>query len=114
MKTVSYESNYKVGEGDVQLEVIIGDGQFGSTLVMIGADELEQVHDFKRVLGKGPDLAGKIVSITSIVTDTNVQTNKTSVTYRLAGGPTPLEHTLAFTVDNERDSVDYEATFKLE
>ena len=74
----------------------------------------EQEHDFDQVLGNGIELVGKSVTVFSVVTDTNDQTNRTSVTYRLSGGPTPLEHTMSLAVDNERDSVDYEATFALE
>ena len=114
MKKVSYESTYKVGSDDIRLQVFIGDGQFGSTLVTVGADVFSHAHDFDQVLGSGAALAGKTVNVTSIVTDTNLQTNETSVLYKLTGGPTSLEHTLTFTVDNERDSVDYEATFTLE
>jgi len=113
MKKISYATSYKVGQGDIRLQVVIGDGQFGSTLVTLGSQVWEQAHDFDHVLGTGVALAGKTLSVTSIVTDTNVQTNQTAVTYRLSGGVVPLEHTVTFTVDDENDSVDYEASIVL-
>jgi hypothetical protein len=112
MKKVEHASQYVVGNGDVQLEVTIGEGQFGSTLVTVGAKVFPQQHLFSQVLGSGPALRGQVVSVFSVVNDTNPQTNRTSVTYELTGGPAPLKQTASLTVD-EHESVDYVATFDL-
>jgi hypothetical protein len=112
-KAVSFSSAYRVGNGPIKLTVTIGDGQFGSTLVQVGDQLLDHERTFDAVIGNGSDLAGKLLRIFSVVTDTNKQTNRTSVTYRLEGGPEVLEHTLSFTVAQERASVDYEAEILL-
>jgi hypothetical protein len=114
MKKIEHSSSYKVGEGDVRLQAIIGEGQFGSSLAIVGSKTFDHMHDLDEVLGPASELRGKELMVLSVVTDTNAQTNRTSVTYRLTGGPAPLEQTLSFTVDNESDSVDYKATFRLE
>ena len=113
MKKVEHSSTYRVGTGDIRLEVTIGEGQFGSTRATVGAKQLDDVHDMNQLIGKGSELAGQVLTVRSVVTDTNLQTNRTSVTYRLTGGPAPLEQTLSLTVEEESDSVDYKAVFQL-
>lgn len=113
MKKVEHASQYAVGDGDVRLKVTIGQGQFGSTLVTVGAKVFAQERLFDQVIGRGRELRGQAVTVFSVVNDTNLQTNRTSVTYELTGGPTPLKQTAGLTVDEERESVDYVATFTL-
>lgn len=112
-KTIESAHPYKVGDGIVHLKVTIGPGQFGSSLVTVGDKEYDQARTVDVDLGSGADLKGKVAKVFSVVTDTNRQTNMTSVTYRLTGGPSPLEATLSVRVDQERDSVDYLAKFEM-
>jgi hypothetical protein len=114
MKKIEHVSSYQIGDGEVRLQVAIGEGQFGSTRAVVGTKQVDDVHDMDTVLGKGSDLRGRELVITSVVTDTNPQTNRTSVTYRLSGGSTPLKQELSFTVESDADSVLYKATFRLE
>jgi hypothetical protein len=113
MKKIEHNSTYTVGTGTLQLVVTIGEGQFGSTLVIVGDKMFDQARQFDADIGLGSELKGKTLEIFSVVTDTNLQTNRTSVTYQLTGGPVPWKQTLMFTVDNERDSVQYVATVVL-
>lgn len=114
MKKIEHEAVHRVGTGNLRLQVTIGEGQFGSSLVVVGAKLFPQCREFDEDLGLGSELAGKQLTIVSIVTDTNEQTNRTSVRYRLTGGPTEWKQTLSFTVDHERDSVQYVAKIALE
>jgi hypothetical protein len=113
MKKVEHSSSYTVGDGVVHLIVTIGEGQFGSTLVTVGAKVFDQERTFDHDVGTGAQLRGQTISVFSVVNDTNTQTNLTSVAYELTGGPTPLKQTVSLTVDDERESADYIATFTL-
>jgi hypothetical protein len=113
MKKIEHEAAYTVGEGQVHLRVVIGEGQFGSTLVTAGSKVFDQARTFEGCIGLGAELRGKDLNIFSVVTDTNLQTNRTSVTYVLTGGPSPSHQTLAFSVEHEHDSVQYIARVKL-
>jgi hypothetical protein len=110
---IEHSSTYKVGTGDIRLQVTIGDGQLGSSRAVVGSKQFDAAGKLDEVVGKGSDLAGQKLTVRSTVTDTNKQTNNTSVTYRLTGGPGTFEETLTFTVENERDSVGYKAVFEL-
>ena len=113
MKKVEHSSSYRVGTGEVRLELLIGEGQRGNIRATVGAKKFHQQHDLDEVLGKGPELAGQVLTVLTTVTDVNEETNRTSVTYRLSGGPAPLEQALSFTVEKEGDSVDFVAVFQL-
>lgn len=113
MKTIEHEGVYFVGDDNVRLTVTIGEGQFGSVRVIAGGKLFPHERTFDQTLGSGKDLKGTELVIASVVTDTNRQTNRTSVSYRLTGGPTEWRQTLTFTVDNEGDSVHYIAKIAL-
>lgn len=111
---IRLRESYAVANGDVAISVLIGDGQKGYTEVLVdgalrtsGAD----VRDY--VLGKGTDLAGHRLRITSTVTDTNAQTNHTCVNYVLQGGVQDRTYQLEYTVQHDLDTVDYDAIFLL-
>lgn len=109
MKKITHRSMYKVGDGQVRLTVTIGEGQFGSSTVVVGDTVFDHERRFDRDIGVGPALIGKKLIIVSVVTDTHPQTNRTSMTYQLRGGPTKSEHTSEFTVEEDNDSVMYVA-----
>jgi hypothetical protein len=101
---------YAVGDGPVTLKVTVGEGQFGSSGVYRGAERIEPdggVHP----LGDGPALDGTSVYVASTVTLTDPARRRTSVTYRLEGGPEPLEYTREQTVPGTGGgTADYEET----
>jgi hypothetical protein len=114
MKKITHRSTYHVGAGQVHLTVTIGEGQFGSSTVVAGDTVFDHERRFDRDIDLGPALVGKKLTIVSVVTDTNPQTNRTSMTYQLHGGPTKSEHTSEFTVDQDNDSVMYVAEIELQ
>src|SRR5882724_11553895 len=99
MKTITHKSSYKVGNGQIHLVIMIGDGQFGSSRVIVGDELFKQERLVDRDIGLGTALAGQTISSVSVVTDTVAETNRTSVTYRLTGGPNGAwQHVSEFTV----------------
>ena len=113
MKTLTHKSGYKVGSGQIHMVITIGDGQFGSSSVIIGDTLFDQERLFDRDIGMGSELSGKKIVAVSVVTDTNEQTNHTSITYELSGGPAPYRHRSEFTVEQDNDSVKYVAEIEL-
>jgi hypothetical protein len=107
VKSVKLETDYEVGDAPVRISILIGDGQFGTSVMWVGEHifgpgDIEDV-----VLGTGPDLIGETLVIKSNVTDINDQTNHTSVTYDLDGGMAAARHVVEAIVDEEGDSVIY-------
>jgi hypothetical protein len=113
MMKIEHNASYSVGTGTLRLVVTIGDGQFGSTLLVVGGTAFPQVREFDADIGLSADLKGKTLSIFSVVTNTNTQTKHTSVTYQLTGGPVPWQQTFMCTVNADGDSVQYVATVVL-
>jgi hypothetical protein len=57
---------------------------------------------------------GQLIDAASIVTDVMKETNRTSVTYELTGGPGGASvHTSMFTVEQDNDSVQFNAEIEL-
>lgn len=104
---------YPVATGPVTLRVMVGEGQLGSSLVTLGKTELASGAIAFLSLGSGALLRGKTLRVTTMVTDVQRMTNRTSVTYVLQGGPSDREYRLEQPVADQGDSVDYTATFRL-
>lgn len=107
VKSVKLETDYEVGDDPVRISILIGDGQFGTSVMWIGERIFGPGDIANVVLGDGADLTGETLVIKSIVTDINDQTNHTSVTYDLDGGPVAANHVVEAVVDQEGDSVIY-------
>lgn len=110
--SVKLDTTYQVGEGAVHLDVIIGNAQFGSSLVRLGEEELGLGAIENLKLGNGPDLAGQTLFIKSVVTDISDKTNLTSIRYILKGGPAERVFDLSATVPEEGASIIYRATIQ--
>jgi hypothetical protein len=111
---VCLKESYTVDEGDVKLAVVVGEGQKGYSEVLVDGvlrTSGATILDFN--LGRGSELAGRRLRITSAVTDTNPHTNRTTVTYTLAGGLSDKAFQLSYEVDNPGETVDYDAIFRL-
>jgi hypothetical protein len=102
-----FTTTYAVRAGEVLLSVIVGEAQLGGSAVKLGGKEIGrgEIKDLK--LGNGSRLAGKKVSVKTVVTDTNDKTNHTSVRYTLTGGAVDARHDLSIDVDQEGESVIY-------
>jgi hypothetical protein len=80
--------DYKIGEGEIFLSLRIGEGQTGTTEVLLGTRPILTVSgDIGNLfIGKGPDVAGRKLQVRSIINDVMAQHNRMSVTYELRGG----------------------------
>ena len=112
-KRVNTTGTYTVGKNDVLLTVGIGDAQIGGSVVLVDGLEVGSNQITQLKLGKGSDLHGARVKIKTTVADTNDQTNRTSVTYSFEGGPHPLRTEITSQVDNDGDSMVFNARFDL-
>ena len=111
---VRLRESYVLADGDVTLDVTVGEGQKAFLEVLLNGLSIGHGADVSGlVVGKGSELAGSRLRITATVTDTNTDTNRTSVTYRLTGGRSTMVRTSEHTVDIDGDTVDYDAIFLL-
>jgi len=85
-KAVAYEQDYTVENTPVRLTVLVGDRQYGSSMVFVD-DELIANGDIDEIpLGSGGDLEGKTAVVYTVVTDIRDRKNEISVTWILKGG----------------------------
>jgi hypothetical protein len=111
---VRLRESYLVADGPVTLTVDVGEGQKAFVEVMLAGAVIGSGSRIPELqVGHGPAIAGQKLRITSTVTDTNDKTNRTSVTYTLAGGKETRRFASAHEVDSEGDTVDYDAIFLL-
>lgn len=89
-KPIAVEEEYPVGAGQVRLSILVGDRQYGTSMVFID-DDLIANGDIDSVpLGEGAELAGRSVAIYTVVTDVRNRKNEMSVSWVLTGGPKRL------------------------
>ena len=112
--SVKLNTTYEVAQGSITLTIIIGNAQLGSSLVKLDNKELDRGKIDNLLLGAGPDIAGKTLSIKSVITDVNDKTNLTSIRYVLKGGKVDKDYDLNATVDEEGASIIYRAKFELQ
>ena len=112
-KPIAVEKVYAVGSGTVRLTVIVGDRQYGSSMVFLGK-ELVANGDIDEVpLGEGSALAGRRVSVYTVVTDVRNKKNEMSVTWILTGGAEPLKVEKDATTAKGFGSQMFKAVFEL-
>lgn len=102
-----FKTTYVVAKDDVFLSVVIGEQQLGTSVVKLDGKVLKEGAVKKLKIGSGPKLVGSTLTIKSVVTDINDQTNRTSVTLTLEGGVVDAVHTLSVEVDDNGDSAIY-------
>lgn len=113
MADVSIEKTYAVGNRDVFLSLMIGEGQFGTSDVKLGDKLLVRASGpiGKLMIGKGADLPNKALKIRSVVNDISTQTNRMSVTYQLTGGDASEPVTAEGVCKQEGGLLIFEAVF---
>ncbi|HEU4878713.1 MAG TPA: hypothetical protein VFT21_04640 [Gemmatimonadaceae bacterium] len=84
-KAVAHEQDYAVSEGPVRLTVVVGDRQYGSSMVFLD-DEPVANGDIEELPLGGLELAGRTATVYTIVTDVSDATDDLSVTWMLTGG----------------------------
>lgn len=106
------EDTYDVSGAEVFLSVTVGDGQFGSSRIIVDGNKSYTGQNIIRYsLGEGGTLTNKLVRVVTVVTDTNPSTNKMDVTHVLEGGPNVRTFPLSTEVESEGDSVIFDAKF---
>ena len=85
-KPVLHEQDYIVADGPVRLSVIVGERQFGSSMVFIDDDQVANGIVEELILGDGDKLEGSSLVIYTLVTDIRDNTDEMSVTWIIAGG----------------------------
>lgn len=106
------ENTYDVGEQEVFLAVKVGEGQFGGSRVILDGKTLYTGQGIEHLsLGSGGSLAGKILRVVTVVTDTNPSTNNMIVTHMFEGGAEAASFPLSSTVSSEGESVVFDAKF---
>ena len=85
-KAVLHEQDYIVSDGRIRVSVVVGQRQFGSSMVFLDEEIVANgiVEDLP--IGNGKKLEGKTVSIYTLVTDIRENTDEMSVTWILTGG----------------------------
>lgn len=85
-KPISVEAEYTLADDIVRLTVMVGDRQYGSSMVFLD-DELLANGDIDEIpLGRGRDLDGKTLAIYTVVTDVRDRKAEMSVAWILTGG----------------------------
>ena len=102
---------YTVRKAPVILRIVIGDGQFGSSVVRLDGQEIASGAIAMLLLGDGAGLRGSKATVATTVTDVQRGTNRTSVTFELSGGLTTDVHPVNADADRDGGSVLYVARF---
>ena len=114
MADVTLEDEYRVKDKNVFLSVTIGEGQFGTSDVLLDGERLLRTSGpLKLLIGKGSDIESKTLLVRSVVNDVSSATNKMSVTYHLTGGVAKPPFVARGKVTNPGDLLIFEATFSL-
>ena len=85
-KPVLHEQDYVVSDGPIRLTVVVGERQFGSSIVFVDNDEIGNGDIEDVQLGDGDKLEGKTLVIYTVVTDIRSDSDDMSVTWILIGG----------------------------
>ena len=83
MVTVTMTKSLSTNNGNVTLDIVIGNGQIGASTVALGAASIPSTNNHYQL---GSNLTGKQVIIQTVVTDVNQNTDDTIVTYNFTEG----------------------------
>jgi hypothetical protein len=113
MKSVDLVTTYQTAPGKVRFDIVIGNAQIGASVVKLNKTEVARGDISDLDLGSGNTLAGKSLTIKSVVTDVNDSTNRTSIKYVFRRGQDLQEFLSKVEVENNGESIIYRALFKL-
>jgi hypothetical protein len=85
-KPVLHEQDYIVANGQVRLSIVVGERQFGSSIVFIDDEQVANGIVEELILGEGDSLEGSTAFIYTLVTDIRDNSDEMSVTWIIAGG----------------------------
>ena len=110
-KPVLHEQDYVVSDGPIRLTVVVGERQFGSSLVFVDYHEVANGEIEDLSLGDGDKLEGRTLSVYTIVTDIRSDTDDMAVTWILVGGGHRLTSTATGTPAKKFGSQMFKAVF---
>ena len=82
-------ASYRVADGPVRLRVVVGNGQRGRITVLVDTEVFAEGPEIDIDLGRGPELANRVVTCSTEVVDVQPATDHVSVSYFLSGGHRP-------------------------
>jgi hypothetical protein len=112
-KPVLHEQDYVVSDGAVRLTVVVGERQFGSSIVFLDDDVIGNGHIDELLIGDGDKLEGKTLSVYTLVTDIRRDVDDMAVTWILVGGGHRLMATAIGTPAKKFGSQMFKGVFKL-
>lgn len=96
-KPVLHEQDYEVSDGTIRLSVVVGEKQFGSSIVFLDDEAIANGDIGDLVLGDGKELDGRTLEIYTLVTDIRRDVDDMAVTWILGGGRHRVSATAAGT-----------------
>ena len=100
-----------VSDGAVRLTVVVGERQFGSSIVFVDDEEIANGEIEDLSLGDGGKLEGRTLSVYTIVTDVRSDTDDMAVTWILVGGGHRLTSTATGTPARKLGSQMFKGVF---
>ncbi len=85
-KAVLHEQDYGVSDHPIRLSIVVGERQFGSSMVFLDDDLIANGIVEELPVGEGKKLHGRTLTIYTLVTDIRENTDDMSVTWILVGG----------------------------
>lgn len=110
---ITKEESYAMGSGTLQLKVTIGDGQIGTTSVMLGTISLGISNSINLTVGETTDLEHKTLYIESTCRDQNSSSDYTSVLIVISDGSNSKTYTYSEEATTSGGSVIYDLTIHL-
>jgi hypothetical protein len=89
-KPILVEEEYRVSDDEVRLSVLVGDRQYGTSMVFLDDELVANGVIDSLPVGSGTALIGRTISIYTVVTDVRNKKTEMSVTWVLTGGPKQL------------------------
>ena len=111
-KAVLHEEEYRVNNGPMRLSVLVGEKQFGSSMVFLNDELLANGIIDELPVGNG-NLDGCRLTIYTLVTDVRDNTDDMSVTWILNGGAHRLSATERGSASKKFGSQMFKAVFHL-
>jgi hypothetical protein len=111
-KPVLHEQDYVVSDGAIRLTVVVGERQFGSSIVFIDDDVVANGDVEDLSLGDGDKLDGRDLVIYTLVTDIRRDVDDMAVTWILSGGAHRVSATATGTPAKKFGSQMFKAVFR--
>ena len=113
---VTLQKTYALRNRDIFLSLVIGEGQFGTSDILVNGKRILRASGpiGKLFVGNGSDLSGQDLVVRTIVNEVSTLTNRMSVTYTVQGGQSTAQFTLRSQVTQPGDLRVFEATFSLQ